>query len=333
MIEKLTSNVLITGGAGFIGSHIVHYHLEKGNQVWVIDNLDTGNMENIRPFLSHPSFRFDQADIRSFPRLQEAVVWSNRIFHIAATLNMEKAITNPIYTLSNNFHCCEKVLEAMDKAKRDIRFIITSSSVVYWHSTPAADKTFHEDAMLVLPSGAFLQESYGLSKITNEVMTLAYGFQKGLHCVIARIFNTVGIRQSAAYGAVIPRFISQALNGEPITVYGNGLQTRSFCNVKDIVKALDLLIENPNTKGEIFNVCYDKEYTILEIAEMIRKKTNSKSEISYISYKEAFGIDFTDATERRPNIEKLIRYTGFQPQVSLEKTIDEILSEKNKKKD
>ena len=318
-------HVLVTGGAGFIGSHIARYHLDKGNQVWVIDNLDTGNIENIRSYLTHSSLQFDQADLRTFPRLQEAVEWSDRIYHTAATLGMEKVIASPVYALSNNFHCCERILEAMDKSKKDIRFIITSSSGVYWHSLLGPDGTFHEDTMMVLPSGEFFQESYSISKITNEVLSLAYGYQKNLHCVIARIFNTIGIRQSGSYGMVVPRFTSQALKGEPITVYGDGLQTRSFCNVHDVVKALELLLENPKSKGEIFNVGNDRECTILELAQIIKNKAASKSEIRFVPYQEAYGIDFKDVARRRPNIEKLIRFTGFKPQLSLEQTIDEIL--------
>lgn len=315
-------NILITGGAGFIGSHIAAYHAAKGDAIWVVDNLSEGRLENLEGLKLH---RFDQYDIRNYPSLSEAVAWSDRIYHMAALLGQRRVLTYPVETLFNNIDGCQKILEAMSHLKKDIRLIIASSSGVYWHVTPGPDNTLHESDTIAVPSGQFREESYYLSKLINEVMALAYAHEKGCHCTIARIFNTIGPRQSRSYGMVVPTFVEQALTGQPITIYGDGQQTRSFCHVKDVARALSLLLENPSSRAEIYNVGYDQECSILELATMVKTLSKSPSEIHFISYKETYGFDFKDTNQRPPNMTKIKALTGFTPEYSLEETLKELI--------
>lgn len=323
--------ILVTGGAGFIGSHLVEYHLSKGDEVWVIDNFTTGSKHNITSFLQKKNFRVDAADVLTFDALQQAVNWCDRIYHAAASVGMMNVLKHPTETLSNNIHTTEKILQAMTKAHKKVRCLIISSSGVYSHLRLNGDGKCYEDVDLKMPSGASIQECYSLSKIVGEVMALSYQQQKGVDCVIARVFNTIGLRQSRHYGMVVPRFIHQALQGEEITVYGDGSQTRSFCNVHDVVYALDLLLESDATKGQIFNVGNDEEVSILHLAELIKKKTASSSKIVLVPYKEAYGMEFADVSKRRPSLAKLQQMVGCEPQWSLDQTLDEIIEDLRKK--
>ena len=319
-------NILITGGAGFIGSHVVHLHLEKGDQVWVIDNLQSGRLQNIKPFQENANFRFDQADIRDWDGLLEAVLWSDYIYHMAAVIGQYQVIQKPIETLENNIMGCQKILSALGHAKKPTRLLLASTSSLYLHSAAEKDHTYKETALISFPSGAYIQEDYPLGKLVDEVLCLAHMNEKKIDFVSARLFNSIGVNQSSRYGMVVPRFVEQALKNEPITVYGNGLQSRSFSDVRDTVAALNLLLEAPKTKGEMINVGCDKECTILDLAHLVRKKTKSESEIIFVPYREAYGIDFIDVQRRKPNLEKLKRLTGFKPKWTLEDTIDDIIA-------
>lgn len=314
--------ILITGGAGFIGSHLVRYHLNKGDHVWCVDNISSGKRENLEKEISSPNFHFDVQDVCTWNRLQEAVEWSDRIYNMAAVVGMRLVISNPVNTLKVNIQSCEKILDAMCKTKKDIQLLIASSSSVYGHN---ALTSYREDAELTVMSGECFQQSYSLSKLMNEEMGLAYAHQKKINCTIARLFNIVGPHQTGRYGMVIPNFIEQALKGMPLTVFGDGKQTRSFCNVKDAVEAMDLLLSNPNSKNEIVNVGSDREISIYELALLVREKTHSQSEIRFIPYEEAFGIEFQDILRRQPCLDKLKRLTGFRFKYSLEQTIDQII--------
>jgi UDP-glucose 4-epimerase len=318
--------ILVTGGAGFIGSHLVKHHLEKGCQVWAIDNLSSGQISNLQTVLSHKNFRFTEANICCWPELQEAVEWSDRIYHMAAIVGQYNVVAYPVETLSTNIISCEKILDAITKTSKKTRLLLPSSSGVYLHSPLPPDGSIVEEAMLMTPSGSFIQESYSISKIVNEVMGLCYVHEKKIHCTVVRIFNTVGVNQTGRYGMVIPRLIEQAIKKEPITIYGDGHQTRSFCNVRDTVIALELLLENPKSSGQIINFGSEEECSILDLAERILKKTKSASPLQYLSYQDAYGMDFIDVEKRRPNIDKFFALTGFKPKWSLDQTLDEIIA-------
>ena len=324
----MSKQILITGGAGFIGSHIARHHMEKGDRVWVVDNLLVGQLKNLKPFLNKETFRFDQADVCNWNHLKEAVEWSDKIYHMAAIVGQRQVLAKPVETLAVNTHSCEAILEAMIKAKNHPRLLVASTSGAYCHCHADKDGTFHEDAMLSFPSGKYLQEAYPMGKVITEVMCLSYLNQFGVDCIMARLFNTIGVNQSSSYGFVVPTFIEQALREEPLTVYGSGHQTRSFSDARDTVAAMDLLLENPKSKGEIVNIGDDRECSILDLAKLVIEKTKAKSEIRFLSYKEAYGVNFRDVERRRPNLEKLRKLTGFRPQWNLEQTIEDVIASK-----
>jgi UDP-glucose 4-epimerase len=321
-------NILITGGSGFIGSNMTAYQLARGNHVWVVDNLVTGRLSNLEPLLSNPSLNFEQADLLSWSNLLKVVEWADDIFHFAGSVGQKFVLNNPIYTITNNIHGCEEILKAMAKVNQNARLVIASTSELYCLSKENLDGTVSENAIMSFLPNQFLQDTYPVGKLVNEIMALAYGYEKGLHCTIARIFNTIGINQTLAYGMVVPTFINQAMSNIPLTIYGDGLQTRSFSDVRDTVSALDLLINLPKSRGEIVNVGNDKECRILDLAHLICKKTNSQSKMIFIPYQEAYGVPFTDVKRRQPSLKKLKELTGFEQKWSLEDTIDNILINK-----
>lgn len=329
MVKK--EKILVTGGAGFIGSWIVKHYMDRGDYVWAVDNLQTGRVANLAAFRNHPDFHFDCADVSCWEKLSEAVQWADKIYHMAANVGQRLALGKPIQTLTNNIEACEAVLQAMVNVKSQARLLIASTSELYFHSQANADGTLSEEATMVFWSGKFLQEAYPASKHINEVMALSYAYEENVYCTIARLFNTIGPMQSAAYGMVVPNFIREALANQPVTVFGDGLQTRSFNDVRDTVDALSLLLDNPEARGEIVNVGGDYECSIRDLAKMIIKKTQSKSEIAYIPYKEAYGVDFVDVKKRCPDLRKLKQFTGFRPKYNLEQTIEAIIEETKQK--
>lgn len=321
--------IFVTGGAGFIGSNLVSHHLAKGDQVWAVDNLQTGRLSNIAPFLTSPLFRFDEANLITWPKIHEAVEWADRIYHMAADVGMRFVLSHPIGTISDNITSCERLLKALAQSNSKARLLVASTSEIYNHTAPQGTG-FTEDSQICIPSGQFIQQTYAVGKIVNEVMTLAYMHEKGLHCTIARLFNTVGLNQSSAYGMVLPTFIEQALADQPITVYGDGLQTRSFTNVHDTVAMLELLIENDSAKGEMFNVGSDKEIAILDLAKKVIERTGSASRIEFVPYKQAYGMEFVDVRKRRANMTKFRQLIQYEPKWNLDQTIDELAASMNK---
>lgn len=320
------NKILVTGGAGFIGSNIVRAHLEKGDTVWALDNLETGRARNIEPFLSNPDFKFIEANLCHFDGLEDTVKWADRIYHMAANVGQKYVLAHPIETLSNNIHSCENLMKAMAQSKSRARMVIASTSELYVHSPVRDNEKVNEEMITIFPPGKFLQEAYPVSKLVNETMALGYVHQNGLDIVIARLFNTIGVNQSASYGMVVPNFVEQALSGRPITIFGDGLQTRSFSNVEDTVKALDLLLDNPKSKGEIVNVGDDRECSIKDLAHLVKTLAKSSSEIRYLTYKEAYGIDnFVDVRRRCPDLGKLKQLTGFCPKLPLERVINQVI--------
>lgn len=329
-------HVLVTGGAGFIGSHLVEYHLAKGDFVHVVDDLSTGNIDNIRPFLDNRDFRFDEADILTWQGLDKAAAWANRIYHMAAVVGMYRVLAEPTDVLAVNIAGSERLLRAVRAGGWHPVVVMASSSEVYGAGVHenCTHENFEEDADLVIHSGVLSRQNYAISKLADEALGLAYARKFGIHTIIVRFFNTIGPRQTGRYGMVVPRFVEKAVRGESIHVYGDGQQTRSFCDARDIVTALDALAENPDTAGQIVNVGGDREISILALAEMVRERAKSSVPIQFIPYEEAYGEEFDDCRRRKPVLDKLRSLTGMQHRWRLEDTLDELIAlarEKNRR--
>jgi UDP-glucose 4-epimerase len=322
-------NILITGGAGFIGSNLAAYHLDQGDHVYVIDNMSTGSIENITHLFSNPRFQFQEADILLWDSLNDPVRWSDRIYHMAAIVGVKKVLEDPRAVMATNIAGTERIFRAAAAVNPTTQIILASSSEVYGFNSRAQ---FSETDDVVLRSGGRLRWCYAVTKLADEY--LAYSFMKrlGIKVVIIRLFNTIGPNQTGKYGMVVPSFIDSAVHNIPINVYGSGEQTRSFCDIRDTVVALDLLASEPNANGEIVNVGSDREISIEALAGMIIAHARSQSNIEHISYEEAYGVDFEDITHRRPDISKLKSLTGFSPKWSLEESLDTLIAIANQKR-
>lgn len=314
--------ILVTGGAGFIGSHIVEYHLTKGDEVVAIDNLTTGSQKNISPFEKNSNFKFFQADILNWPELSKYTAWADRIYHMAAVLGVYRVIAEPIDVLRTNILGCEYLLRSIVESKSRARILLASTSSVYGNSPN--QKLNEEDNLIVSPTKRPLS-GYAISKIADESLGTAYFQTYKLPITFIRFFNTIGPRQTGLYGMVVPRFVQQACRHEPITIYGDGKQTRSFCDVRDTVKAIDIIAEKNISIGEPINVGQDTEITIIELANIVRKHAKSSSEFKYIPYNEAYGKEFYDIQKRKPDLTKLYQLSHFKHQWTLEKTIDDLI--------
>jgi len=315
-------HILITGGAGFIGSHIVELHLARGDTVHVVDDLSTGNRANLAAYQTNPRLRFDQADITVWPGLAAAVAAADRIYNMAAVVGMFRVLEQPVEVTRVNTVGCERLLQAVAEAGHRPQVVLPSSSSVYG---PAKYEDLHERADIVASPDAPLL-NYALSKLSNEVQGRAYAQTYGIPVVIARLFNTIGQRQSGQYGFVVPRFVQQALAGQSLTVFGDGQQTRSFCDVRDTVAMLDLLAATPAAYGQVVNVGNTQEITILELAELIRERTGSASTVRFVPYEEAYGQAFAQIPQRRPILDRLFALTGYQHRWPLVTTIDDLCS-------
>ncbi len=311
-------NILITGGAGFIGSNLAVYHLIKGDSVFVVDNMSTGSVHNIATLFSNPRFQFEEADILLWDGLREPIRWADRIYHMAAIVGVKKVLEDPRAVMAANIAGTERVLRTVAAIKPTVQVIVASSSEVYGFNTSPA---FSEDDDVVLRSAGRLRWCYAVSKLADEYLAYAFTRKTGIPISIVRLFNTIGPNQTGKYGMVVPSFVHQAVNNFPISVYGDGTQTRSFCDVRDTVVMLDLLASNPLANGEVVNVGNDREISIDDLAGLVVHKAKSKSQIQHISYEDAYGIDFEDITHRRPDVKKLKRLTGFSPKWSLEESL------------
>ena len=323
-------HVLITGGAGFIGSHIAAYHQAKDDLVHIVDDLSTGSLHNITPLLNEPNVRFHEADILVWPELERAAAWADRIYHMAAVVGMRRVLAEPTKTLAINIAGCERLLRAVRAGGWHPRIIIASTSEVY---AVYKHEHFEEDADLIFHSGFNSRQNYALSKFVDEALALSYAHMHGFQVTLTRFFNTIGPRQTGRYGMVVPRFVEQAVDGAPITVYGDGKQTRSFIDVRDTVRALDLLAGLPATAGEVVNVGNDREISILELAELVRDRAGSRSPIQFVSYEDAYGAGFEDCRRRRPVLDKLRSLTHMSFQWTLEDTIDELIAAARRKRE
>ncbi len=307
---------LITGGAGFIGSHLAEYLLDKGFEVSVIDNLSTGRKRNIAHLFSNDNFEFFQTTIMNEPVIEDLISRSDVVYHLAAAVGVKLIIDKPVETIETNIRGTENVLKFANKAHKKV--LIASTSEVY--GKQPHDKLKETDNRQYGPTTAH-RWSYASSKAIDEFLALAYYKQYRLPVIIARFFNTVGPRQVGTYGMVLPTFVQQALKNEPITIYGDGKQSRSFTYVGDSIRAITKLMETDAAIGEVFNIGNDKEITIEELAQRVKKLADSSSEIVYIPYDEAYESGFEDMQRRRPNNSKIRKMIGYEPT----KMIDEII--------
>jgi UDP-glucose 4-epimerase len=313
-------NILITGGAGFIGSHLADACVARGDSVCVLDDLSTGSTENLAGVSGHPRFRFVRGSVHDPHVVQSLVDQADVVFHLAAAVGVKLIVDSPVRTIETNVHGTEVVLAAASRERK--RVLITSTSEVYGLSDQIP---FREDGNLVLGATTKGRWSYACSKAIDEFLALAYCREKGLPVVIARLFNTVGPRQVGRYGMVVPTLVGQALDGVPLTVHGNGRQTRCFGYVGDVVEALLRLMEHPDTVGEVFNVGSNEEVSIRELAERVLALTGSSSAIEYVPYRQAYAAGFEDMPRRVPDTSKAARVIGFRIRTSLDDILREVI--------
>ncbi|MBU0604886.1 MAG: GDP-mannose 4,6-dehydratase [Candidatus Omnitrophica bacterium] len=315
--------ILITGGAGFIGSHLVEELLKKGEEVVVIDNLSTGNMENIEHLKSNPKFSFHIDTIMNEELMKRLIKNCDVVYHMAAAVGVKYIIDNPLESMQTNVKGTEIVLELANSLGKK-KVIIASTSEIYGKDRPGK-KIFKEEDDRVLGPTTISRWSYSCAKAMDEFLSLAYWREKKLPVVIVRFFNTVGPRQSGMYGMVVPRFVKHALLGQPITIYGDGKQTRSFTYVSDAVRAITGLANNQKAVGEIFNIGNPGAISIQDLAEKIKKLTKSDSPIMHIPYEKAYEKGFEDMRHRAPDITKIKELIGFQPKVDLDEMLMNII--------
>ncbi len=311
---------LITGGAGFVGSHLAEELLRRGEEVHVIDDLSTGRIDNIEHLKRNPRFHYLIDSVHNEPVLAELVDRCDVVYHLAAAVGVKLIVESPVNTIETNVHGTEVVLKHANKKKK--RVLITSTSEVYGKSTAVP---FREDQDLVLGPTTKGRWSYACSKAIDEFLAIAYWHEKNLPVVIVRLFNTIGPRQTGRYGMVVPNFVQQAISGQPITVYGDGQQSRAFGYVGDVVTALANLAHHPAAAGEVFNVGNTQEITINELAELVKKMTGSESEIVHIPYDRAYEKGFEDMPRRVPDIGKIQRLIGYRPSLDLEGVLERII--------
>lgn len=312
--------VLITGGAGFIGSHLADAYLQRGDEVLIIDDLSTGTIENIRHLKSNPHFQYTIDSVHNQPVTAELVDQCDVVVHLAAAVGVKLIVESPVRTIETNVRGTEVVLALANKKQK--RVLVASTSEVYGLST---DVPFKEDGNLVMGATTKGRWSYACSKAIDEFLALAYWREKKLPTTIVRLFNTVGPRQTGRYGMVIPTFVRQALAGRPITVYGNGKQTRCFGYVGDVVGALIKLLDTSDSVGQVYNIGSTEEISIAKLAEKIKELTNSNSEIVFVPYDEAYEEGFEDMPRRVPDTSKIKQLVGFEPKMKLEGILQSVI--------
>ena len=310
---------LITGGAGFIGSHLAERLLQRGDIVVLLDNLSTGSMENIRHLKSSERMSYHLDSIENRQLLAELVDDADVIVHLAAAVGVKLIVESPVRTIETNVNGTQLILEAACKKRKLV--LTASTSEVYGKNT---NVPFHEDADLVLGPTTKGRWSYAASKALDEFLALSYWKEKKLPVIVVRLFNTVGPRQTGRYGMVLPNFVKAALEGKPISVYGNGQQSRCFCDVRDTIEALIRLIDTPRSIGEVVNVGNTEEISIEALARLVKERTRSSSSIEFIPYDRAYEPGFEDMMRRVPSVDKLEALTSFRPQIPLNEIIDRV---------
>ena len=313
--------VLITGGAGFVGSHLSEALLARGDEVYVLDDLSTGSIDNIAHLKDHPKFHYKIESVTNEPLLAEMIDRCDTVVHLAAAVGVKLIVESPVRTIETNVHGTEVVLKVANKKKKLV--LIASTSEVYGKS---AKVPFSEDDDLVLGPTSKHRWAYACSKMIDEFLALAYWKERKLPVIIVRLFNTVGPRQTGQYGMVVPNFVRQALAGEPITVFGDGTQSRSFTYVGDVVRAVVALINEPRAIGQVFNIGNGNEITIAELAARIKAMTGSRSEIVKIPYDEAYEAGFEDMPRRVPDISKIRALIGYEPTVELDDILTRVIA-------
>jgi len=311
---------LITGGAGFIGSHLAEALLAEGEEVTVIDDLSTGRLANIQHLLDHPGFTHTIESITNEAVMDRLVSECDIIYHLAAAVGVEMVMKEPLRTLQINVLGTEAVLRFANRYQKKV--LLASTSEVYGKN---GKMPFKEEDDCVLGPTTRLRWCYAASKMLDEFLALAYHRERELPVIIVRFFNTVGPRQTGHYGMVVPRFVRQALVGDPITVYGDGMQTRCFADVADVVRGIIGLVRHPDAVGQVFNIGSTEEITILELARRVKTLTESRSQIIFVPYEQAYGEGFEDMRRRVPDLSKISRLIGYRPQISLDETLRRVI--------
>lgn len=320
---KITVNkqhILITGGAGFIGSHLSEALLEQGHSITVIDNLSTGQLENISHLQSHPNYQFVRETITNALVLDRIASTADTIVHLAAAVGVKLIVEDPVHTIETNIMGTDGVLKTA--VRYGCKVLLASTSEVYGKGVSVP---FREDDDRLMGATTRSRWSYATSKAIDEFMGLAYHQQFGLPVVVMRFFNTVGPRQSDKYGMVVPRFVRQALQNKPISIYGDGQQTRCFADVADVIKGVMGLIEQEKAIGEIFNIGNDEEISIARLAERVISLTGSQAGVSFTPYEEAYAPGFEDMQRRVPSIDKIGQFTGYEPTYSLNDILERVI--------
>lgn len=313
--------VLITGGAGFIGSHLADAYLARGDEVYVLDDLSTGSIKNLLHNKGNSRFHYEIDSVHNRAAVAELVDLCDIVYHLAAAVGVRLIIESPVRTIVTNVHGTEVLLE--EASKKGKRILLASTSEVYGLSPHVP---FREDGVLVLGATDKGRWSYACSKAVDEFLALAYWRERKLPATIARLFNTVGPRQTGQYGMVLPTFVRQALEGKPLTVFGDGKQARCFCYVGDVVEALVRLMDQPDVAGQIFNIGSTEEISIRALAERVRALTGSSAPIVMVPYDQAYEVGFEDMPRRVPDISKIHKQIGFQPKTSLDAIIESVIA-------
>ncbi|WP_433435246.1 NAD-dependent epimerase/dehydratase family protein [Nonomuraea sp. CA-141351] len=319
MRKASKSTYLITGGSGFVGSHLTDTLIARGDSVVILDNLSTGRLANLRP---HPNMRFVQGSILDELIVDELVHQCDAVVHLAAAVGVKLIVEQPLRSLTTNIRGSEIVIEAAHRYRKKI--LVASTSEVYGKNSSGP---LQEDADRILGSTAVVRWAYSTAKTVDEILANAYHKERGLPAIVVRLFNTVGPRQSPAYGMVIPRLVRQALAGNPLTVFGDGTQTRCFAHVADVVDGLVRLLDNEAAVGQTFNIGSGNEVSILELAKLIVEHTGSTSGVDLIPYHEAYRQGFEDMTRRVPDTTKIRELTGWAPRHTLDEILSEIVQE------